>query len=169
MKNMFMLKRLAVFTLVFFSLFLLINFIPDSVSSSSSSDGCSSDGCSSDDDDRSPMEKYRDSLLNKEPETQPVELPDNFGEDVQPDPKPGATHNKRKRKITTTEERTVTQKPSSDGCGVDTKVSEKKSASVKITRDGDSVEVGLEERREYGSDGSVTQGSKRTVIIEEEF
>ena len=110
MKNMSMLKRLAVFTLVFFSLFLLIDFVPDSVSSESNSSGsCSSDGCT-------PMEKLRNSILNKTPETQDLELPEDFGKNIKAEPKKGSSHPpSTKVKITPTSSEKITPKPKPDG------------------------------------------------------
>ena len=163
MKNTLILKRVAVITAVFFSLFLLIDFVPESRSNESdSSESNSSESCS-------PMERYRNSIINSNGASDVGDLPEDFGEDVKPDPKPGATHNKRTRKIKSTSERTVTQKPSSDGCGVTTTVSEKKTASVEIKRDNDRVKGEVEEIREHGPDGSDKYGTKWSVEVEQEF
>ncbi len=158
MKDIFLLKRLAAVTLVFFSLFLLIDFVPNSVSSESSS----SDGCSSDDDNRSPMEKYKDSLLNEEPETQPVELPDNFGEDVQPDPKPGATHNKRR--MGGSDEVTITQTPSSDGCGVDEVRVDKDSGFLEYRIDGKGAGLEITEETAVDGDGNMLNKEHKVKV-----
>ncbi len=162
MKNMFMLKRIALLTLVFFSLFLLIDFVPDSVSNESSSSGNNStESCS-------PMEKLRNSILNSNG-AEDVELPEDFGQDVQPDPKPGATHNKRTFKGSSTQKSTVTTTPSTDGNDEKTTVSEKSSASVEVKRDNDRAKVEHTEETTYDNEGGSSRSSTTTVEVEFEF
>ena len=162
MKDMFMLQRIAVITLVFFSLFVMIDFVPDSVSSeSSSSESCSTDGCT-------PMEKFRNSILNSNG-AQDVELPEDFGEDVQPDPKAGATHNKRTLKTTTSQKKTVTTTPTTDGNDQKTSVKEENSASVEVKRDNDRVKVEHKESTAIDDKGGTSTSRETTVEIEVEF
>ena len=164
MKDMFMLQRIAVITLVFFSLFVMIDFVPDSVSSesnSSSSESCSTESCS-------PMEEYRNSILNSNG-AQDVELPEDFGEDVQPDPKAGATHNKRTVTVKFSDKTTVTKQPSSDGSGMDITTESTDSGSVKANFNDKTVELRLEEKETKTPDGSSQEEKKVTVLIGIEF
>ncbi len=159
MKNMFMLKRIALLTLVFFSVFLLIDFVPDSVSSESSSSGNNSTESNSTE-SCSPMEKLRNQTGAED-----VELPEDFGEDVQPDPKPGATHTKRTVKVTGTDKRTVTTTPSSDGSGEDITTEKEGSGSVTFNYNDKTVTFQYGESETEGPDGSTEKEKKWSIAV----
>ena len=163
MKNTLILKRVAVITVVFFSLFLLIDFVPESRSNESdSSESNSSESCS-------PTEKLRNSIINSNGASDVGDLPEDFGEDVKPDPKPGATHNKRTRKIKATDGSSITQKPSSDGCGVDEVREDHDSASIEYRIDGKGAGLEITEESAVDGDGNPVRKERKIrfwIVIE---
>ncbi|MYK94242.1 hypothetical protein F4009_09665 [Candidatus Poribacteria bacterium] len=161
-----MLKRLVVIMLVLFSLFIMIDFVPNSDAKrpppkkkSTSSESCSSESCSSE----SCSPNSMDDLRNQN-NAQEVELPESIN--VAAEPKEGSSHPPgTKVKITASSEEKITPKPGTGGCGTTHVKEETKSVSGSVKKGNKGVKVTYEEKE--GSDDS--KSKKVTLEAEYEF
>ena len=165
MKNTFMLKRIAAITLVLFSLFIMIDFAPDSDAKrpppkkkSTSSESCSSESCSSESCSPTSMDDLRNQNGAQE-----VELPDSI--DIKAEPKEGSSHPpSTKVKITPSSSEKITPKPGSGNCGTEYVKTETDSIEVEVEK-GDKKYKFKYEKKE-STDGSQEETVTGSVEFE---